>query len=256
MKTAEQQIFEMLVECTGTAMCDSGGERQPDGTVKYGYGRNWEQNQGKTLGDFENEPEVKLEFYDGKAEYYIISVFHYLTKQLEIDAICREFNNANGDGDPNEVKDWDCEDFPRVSIKAGKVLDRYNAVIGEGWNSYNGESSLSQVIQGTYVRIADNDYVVLQIHGGCDVRGGYTNAKLFRIVNSYGECLAPEEVFGTITPKDADTETPALPGCEHIMVSDVIQFSNTYDGYSLRNDNDNEIEIKETDNVNLSLGIW
>lgn len=239
MKTAEQQIFEMLVECTGTALCDSGGA----------YGRNWEQNQGKTLADFEKEPEVKLEFYEGKAEYYVISVFHYLTKQLEIDGICQEFNDIPSD-------DWDDGDYYGVSVKAGKLLDRYNAVIGEGWNSYNRESSLSQVIQGTYVSIANNDYVVLQIHGGCDVRGGYTDAKLFKVVNSYGDYLAPEDVFGTITPKDADTETSALPGCENVVQSDVIQFSNMYDGYSLRNDDNNEeLEIKETDNVGLGLSV-
>ena len=239
MKTAEQQIFEMLTECTGTAMCDSGGA----------YGRNWEQNQGKTLADFENEPEVRLEFYEGKAEYYLISLYHYLTKQLEIDGICQEFNDLNS-------KDWDCEDYHGVSAAAGKLLDQYNVEIREGWNSYNGESSLSQVIQGTYVRIADNDYVVLQIHGGCDVRGGYTDAKLFKIVNSYGECLAPEAVYGTITPPDADTETPALPGCENIVQEDAIPFNNNYDGYTLRDENDLELEIKETDNVSLGLSIW
>ena len=250
MKTVEQQIFEMLTECTGTAMCDSGGTQQPDGSFIQGYGRNWQINKKKTLADFENEPEVRLEFYEGKAEYYVISVFHYLTKQLDIDGICQEFNDLNG-------ADWDCEDYHGVSAAAGKLLDQYNVRIDVGWNSYNGESSLSQVIQGTYVSIADNDYVVLQIHGGCDVRGGYTDAKLFKIDNSYGECLAPEDVWGTITPKDADTETPALPGCEHIMVEDVIQFSNMYDGCSLRRDDDydTELEIKETDNVSLGLSI-
>ncbi len=242
MKTVEQQIYEMLVECTGQAICDSGGAS----------GRNWQRNKGKTLDAFQKEPEVVLEFYQGMYEYYTISVFHYLTKQLEIDGICQEFNEIPSD-------DWDCEDYHGVSTKAGKLLDRYNAKIGEGWNSYNGDSSLSQVIQGTYVEIADNAYVVLQIHGGCDVRGGYTDAKLFKIVNEYDyiPCLAPEDVYGTITPKDADTETPALPGCEHIVVDDVIQFSNAYDGCSLRDDaNDGELEIKETDNITIGLSIW
>lgn len=241
MKSAKQQIYEMLVECTGKALCDSGGA----------YGRNWEQNQGKSLADFENEPEVKLEFWEGKAEYYVISVFHYLTKQLEIDGICREFNDVND-------ADWDCENYYGVSVKAGKLLDRYNVEIGEDFNSYNGESSLSQVIQGTYVKIADNAYVVLQIHGGCDVRGGYTDAKLFRIDNEYDyvPCLAPEDVWGTITLKDVDTQTPALPGCEHTKEENTIQFSNSYDGYSLCNDDNEEIEIKETDNVSIGLNIW
>ena len=242
MKTAEQQVYEMLVECTSVALCDSGGV----------YGRNWEQNQGKTLADFENEPEIKLEFWEGIAESYTISVFHYLTKQLEIDGICEEFNSL-------PVENWDAEDYCGVSAEGAKLLDKYNVEIGGTFNSYNGDSSLSQVIQGTYVKIADNAYVVLQIHGGCDVRGEYTDAKLFRIDNDYDyvSCLAPEDVWGTITPKDADTETPALPGCENVKADDVIQFSNCYDGYSLWDDyNNEEIEIKETDNVNLGLSIW
>lgn len=239
MKTVEQQIFEMLLECTGVAMCDSGGA----------YGRNWEQNQGKTLVDFQNEPEVKLKFYDGIAESYTISVFHYLTKQLEIDGICEEFNGL-------PVENWDAENYYGVSAEGSKLLDKYNVEIGATFNSYNGESNLSQVIQGTYVSIAGNGYVVLQIHGGCDVRGGYTDAKLFRIDNDYEEFLAPEDVYGTITPKDADTETPALPRCENVKANDVIQFDNRYDGYGLRDENDNGIEIKETDNVSIGLNIW
>ncbi len=242
MKTAEQQIFEMLTECTGTAMCDSGGA----------YGRNWERNKARTIDHFRNEPEVRLEFCEGVAEYYVISLFQYLTKQLEIDGICQEFNDVKADN-------WDDDRYHGTSTEAGRVLDKYNVEIGEGWNSYNGESSLSQVIQGKYVKIADSAYVVLQIHGGCDVRGGYTDAKLFRIDSQYDyvPCLAPEDVYGTITPPDADTDTPALPGCEDVKAEDIIQFSNTYDGHSLReDDNDEEIKIKESDNVSLSLGIW
>lgn len=222
-------------------MYDSGGA----------YGRNWEQNQGKTLTDFEKEPEVELEFYEGKAEYYVINVFHYLTKQLEVDGVCQEFNDIP----PN---DWDCKDYHGVSLEAGKLLDRYNVEILDSWNSYNGDSSLSQVIQGTYVRVADNAYIVLQIHGGCDIRGGYTNAKLFRIDNQYDyiPCLTPEDVWGTITPPDADIETPVLPGYENVKAEDVIQVSNNYDGCSFRDDNDKEVEIKETDNVSLGLSIW
>jgi hypothetical protein len=49
-------------------------------------------------------------------------------------------------------------------------------------NTYNGESSLSQVLQvigvgDTY----DCDVIALSIHNGADVRGGYTDYKLFRI---------------------------------------------------------------------------
>ena len=53
-----------------------------------------------------------------------------------------------------------------------------------GWNvafsenSYNRDSNLSQVIQYT---VYDSGLVALQVHGGCDVRGGYTAPRIFAI---------------------------------------------------------------------------
>ena len=50
------------------------------------------------------------------------------------------------------------------------------------FNTCNGDSDLSQVLQGAWLEDADGDsYLLLQIHGGCDVRGGYTDAKLFKV---------------------------------------------------------------------------
>ena len=38
------------------------------------------------------------------------------------------------------------------------------------------------MLQGTFVKLhGDELYVLLQIHGGADVRGGYTDAKLFKL---------------------------------------------------------------------------
>ena len=50
------------------------------------------------------------------------------------------------------------------------------------WNTYNWSICFSQVVQGTNL-ISDNNenYVLIQIHQGADVRGGYTDAKLFII---------------------------------------------------------------------------
>jgi hypothetical protein len=48
------------------------------------------------------------------------------------------------------------------------------------YNSYNDEYCLlDQTIQVTFFCIADRAYVALQIHGGCDVRGGYTKPAIF-----------------------------------------------------------------------------
>lgn len=48
-------------------------------------------------------------------------------------------------------------------------------------NTYNGEDLLSQTLQYALWEMEDGDeYILLQIHGGADVRGGYTRPRLFR----------------------------------------------------------------------------
>ena len=51
-----QVIADMLVEPTGTHMCDSGGESN----------RHWQQNQGKTVQDFKEEPRLTFEWQSEK----------------------------------------------------------------------------------------------------------------------------------------------------------------------------------------------
>jgi len=42
---------------------------------------------------------------------------------------------------------------------------------------------LSQVLQGTIVEHDEyGRYIILQIHNGCDVRGGYTQPRIFRLL--------------------------------------------------------------------------
>ncbi len=56
-------------------------------------------------------------------------------------------------------------------------------IYGEGEpvtvNTYNGEDLLSQTIQYVYFTIDRGEFVVLRVHGGCDVRGGYTDPVVF-----------------------------------------------------------------------------
>lgn len=58
------------------------------------------------------------------------------------------------------------------------------------FNSYNWESDLDQVIQGIpfstdehYPDDSDNCFVILQTHNGCDVRGGYSKPRVFRVLD-------------------------------------------------------------------------
>ena len=172
MKTNEL-IYSMLVENTGSHMCDSGGA----------YGRHHERNASKTIEDFENEPEEQI--IAGK--YGLernVSVYHYLNG-LTTDNICDKFNELNTNPD-----DWEADDedgyLYGVSKKAWNHLNFVSGCvygdivkIERGFNTYNGDSDLSQTLQGSVLEIGGKYYYLIQIHGGCDVRGGYTDAKLF-----------------------------------------------------------------------------
>ena len=167
--TTKEIIYNMLTENTGRHMLDSGGA----------YGRNWERNQVKTIEDFENEPEEVYTYAKQWNELSrTVSLFHYLS-QLETDEICDEFNSMPCD-------DWDAEDVYGVSKEQWDWLHTIGDVlILDTFNTYNHDSDLSQVMQGSWIEVNDEQYLLLQMHGGCDIRGGYTNAKLFRPVEEY-----------------------------------------------------------------------
>lgn len=166
MRTKEI-IFGMLTENTGAHFLDSGGA----------YGRAWERNQGKTMADFEAEPEQQFTYH--KRGNYLerrVSVFHYLS-QLQTDWICDYFNAmpcGDWDADNEEVYGVSQFQWDWLNLKCEVKVDRT-------FNTYNGDSDLSQILQGSWLTINDEPYLLLQVHGGCDARGGYTNAKLFQL---------------------------------------------------------------------------
>lgn len=203
----------MLTESTGAALCDSGGA----------YGRHWERNQLKSLEDFRNEPEVTWNGDD-----YTISVFHYLLKcgGLELDTLCYGFNSM-------PVEDWD-GDYYGVSEAGQQWLDANGFTSKRSWNTYNHESSLSQVLQGTELDRDGEGYLLLQIHQGCDVRGGYTDAKLFKLEHGF---MGGEDVIGCVTRPNGE----------------VVSVDNKYNGYSLTDEKGNDVEISEEDKVELDL---
>jgi hypothetical protein len=221
----DKLIYSMLTESTGINMMDSGG----------GENRGWQRNQKRTLSDFQSEPEVSMEVTgEGKeAEYdYTISVFHYL-KRLELDEVCNAYNRL-------KCKDWDSEIYG-VSEAQAKWLERRGLKAGDSWNTYNGESNLSQILQGTNINREGNesnfeypDYVLIQIHNGCDARGGYTDAKLFKLPE---DIYLIEDVSGTITSANGTT----------------LEIDNRYDGSRLTDEDGNEYQPESGDKAELYL---
>jgi len=170
-------VYEMLTENTGSHMGDSGGA----------YGRHWERNQKRTIEDFSNEEEENIEeisWIDKDDKTHIeyqrtVSVFHFLS-DLELDDICDEFNRLN-----TLCSDWEGFHYG-VSEDASDYLKSIGEVeMKHPFNTYNEDSDLSQILQGVWVELDGEQYLLLQIHNGCDARGGYTDAKLFKPHEEY-----------------------------------------------------------------------
>lgn len=187
--STEEVIAGMLRENTGRAICDSGGEPKYDGDgnyigSEYGYGRNHERNQTR---DFESEPEATLCFRYGIE--FTHNVYHWLKERVEFDTEMQERYDAWVEENSEEFDPHlaDMQEF--VANLDGWVGGLY----GDGdpivVNTYNHESLLSQTLQYVLFTYDDTTYVLLQIHGGCDVRGGYTAPKVFRLVDDGSNIL-------------------------------------------------------------------
>lgn len=203
-KTADV-IAEMLRENTGTHFLDSGGDN----------GRHWQRNQGR---QFDREHECSLTFRWGYPEV-TINVYHFLAQHLEY--------NAELDG---RFQRWaeDREDTCWLQDMQVWVESRPDAagIYGEGEpvtvNTYNGEDLLSQTLQFVYWTDADGAHVLLQVHGGCDVRGGYTRPRAFDVrtdlecegVGIFDNCRATIAPDPDTLPGRPDDHVQTLPGFE------------------------------------------
>ena len=147
MKTAEV-LSAMFRENTGSHLLDSGDV----------YGRHWEQNQ---VRDVALDPPVWLDS-DGDLH---ISAYHYCLDRLTYD----------------EVEDAKFQSFLNENRTKGYYALMQEYAGCRGHNTYNYENALTQVLQFVVWRQDErHSFVLLQIHNGCDVRGGYTRPRVFR----------------------------------------------------------------------------
>ena len=199
----------MLTENTGSHFLDSGGT----------YGRNWQRNQSR---DFAAEPASVLSF-QWKEIAVTHSVYHFLAERLSYSEKLDETFQAFCDEHPDECGRECIALFLDHLRDEGLTVA---GIYGEGEpveiNTYNGEDLLSQTIQYTFATIEghvartqhpdpedfENDddyqdalaeweesddsvylsgeYVFLQVHGGCDARGGYTMPRVFESTTELG----------------------------------------------------------------------
>jgi hypothetical protein len=170
----KQVILAQLQENTGRHMLDSGGA----------YGRNWERNQGKTWDDFTKDP-VRLEAhvytYGDVPKLELLGTIslaawmeNNLTYNAELqaayDAFCKRVDPDNDDYDMSLMMQFADHHDPKHSGI------RY---------TYNEDNCLSQDVQLIEFKFEVDGYeeqcALVQVHGGCDARGGLTSPKAYTL---------------------------------------------------------------------------
>lgn len=170
--TTREVIAAMLKENTGRHFLDSDGA----------YGRNWERNQTR---DFDAEPHAKLTVRGGRYPEVDVTfnTYHWLCDRLEFAADWQEEFDAFAAQPEQQDEGWLAvmEAFmDRLKEQGREVAGIYGDGDHLTINTYNDDCCLSQTLQFVYATVDGEEFVLLQIHGGCDVRGGYTAPKAFR----------------------------------------------------------------------------
>jgi hypothetical protein len=189
----------MLTENTGTHMLDSGGDD----------GRKWQQNAKKSLEDFKNEPYATIDPKYGDSS---LSTFHYLREHLKFSEGMNLMLEEFAKDYPNES--W--RETVALFLDALGVPNEDESIEGQRWefNTYNFDQFyVDQCLQGYFFSVGSKDYLALQVHGGADVRGGYTAPKIF-------EADRYNFIF------DANRMSFRCPKCESLL--DIEDYSATY----------------------------
>lgn len=169
----QQVIFDMLTENTGTHILDSGGAS----------GRMWQRNQTKTLEDFKSEP---FNTIDSKYGDSSISLFHYMNQYLDFDEELTNHFQEFALAFPEEpwlavIEEW-------LDVLSIEAEGEFYSDARWGFNTYNFDLWLvNQTLQGTFFGMNGKEFLIVQVHGGADVRGGYTKPKVFALKSWSGK---------------------------------------------------------------------
>jgi len=215
MRNVNEVLKSMFTEKVAHSMLDSGSH----------YGYKHEQNEGI---DFDAVDTVSFDAPrvgdTSKDICFTIDAYNYLKGQLTFNEQAEKWNSKI-----REIRST-CtgDEYPHWTQEVGELLKEWaddeceDITIGEVYNTYNGQSNLSQVLLYSMAQYDRNYYCIMQLHNGCDIRGGYTDAVIFQLDNEYtydNGYLTPEDVYGSI---------------------DGINVSTSYSGYSLTSDEDGE----------------
>ena len=201
MTSSIEILSGMMRENTGRALCDSGGEPKYDANgnyvgSQYGYGRNYERNLSRSF-EKEEIASVKFEIWNGTLQIeFALNTCLWLEERCylatELDELFHGRFREECDADNSKYWLELMEEFPAWLAKqedeeGNPLHEPFGGIYGDGeiftTNTYNYECVLDQTIQFTYFSNDGGEYIALQIHGGADVRGGYTKPRIFSVGN-------------------------------------------------------------------------
>ena len=175
MTKTEKVLYGMFIENTGKSIFDSGGTG----------GRHWEENKGKTFQELSALfPVIGSIIRPNKREVWLSldmtkNTLNYLAERLEYNEKWDKKFHKFAEKHP-QVYWTDLEEMfvDDLKEKGWTVSEEY------GGNTYDGDSALSQVFQWSSFSFEspsgnEESVLFLQIHGGCDIRGGYSTVHLF-----------------------------------------------------------------------------
>ena len=176
MADIKEVIDKLLKEPITHYLGDSGGA--------YGYQYERNQNEGYLKGlnpveewtdDDTNERTLEI----------TIPVYDYLTYNLIKDSITCGIEEQLFDElkeaeiDPYSI--YEVEDFLNNGKTSFYVEPCFHQNEISYVNTYNYEEYLSQTLLYCTFSTGNEDYLLLELHNGCDVRSGYTKPQLFKI---------------------------------------------------------------------------
>jgi hypothetical protein len=183
VKSTRDAILEQLHESTGTSLCDSGGI----------FGRHWQRNQKKTWEDFTKEP-VRLEahvYSHGDKPVLelmgYISLASWMENNLEYSQELQDAFEAWVEANDPEGEYYDMSHMESFADEQGQ--DSWGAKRQVNY-TYNYDNDLSQDIQFITFSWTDSegyesDCALVQVHQGCDARGGMGSPKAYVLKCEY-----------------------------------------------------------------------
>lgn len=180
-KTTREAILEQLHENTGAHFLDSGGA----------YGRHHERNRGKTWEQLA-EPAVRVEahvYTHGDVPQLellgTVSLAAWMEANLEYSPEVQDMFEAWVQANDPEGDNYDMQHMEEFAAsvhtwRIGDLRVQY---------TYNMDNDLSQDIQFIEFTMDvdgfDTEFVLVQVHQGCDARGGMGSPKAYQVCTEY-----------------------------------------------------------------------